>query len=137
MFTQSFTRQLSFVLSGALIFMLCATPNTFAKSKEEKAAELAARVKADIAKFGTGPDARIIVKLRDKTKVAGFVSQIGEDSFVITDLKNGATTTVPYPNVTQAKGKNLSTGAIIAISVGIAVGATLLVLILLAYAYGD
>lgn len=134
MFTQKYVRQLSLVLSGALLFMLCATPNTFASSKEEKAAELAARVKADIAKLGTGPDARIAVKLRDKTKVAGFISQIGADSFVITDLKNGATTTVPYPSVTQAKGKNLSTGATIAIAVGIAVGVTLLVIILIAYA---
>lgn len=116
--------------------VLCAPPNTLANSKEEKAAELAARVKADIAKLGTGPDARIFVKLRDKTKVAGFVSQIGEDSFVITDLKNGATTTVPYPAVTQAKGKNLSTGATIAIAVGIAVGVFFLIL-WLAYVIGE
>ena len=134
MSTQPIARRISVLLSGAMLFALCAAPNTFAKSKEEKAAALAARVKADIAKFGAGPDARIVVKLRDKTKVAGFVSQIGEDSFVITDLKTGAATTVPYPCVVQAKGKHLSTGATIAIAVGIAVGVTLLVIILLAYA---
>ncbi|MDX2034531.1 MAG: hypothetical protein SF339_27905 [Blastocatellia bacterium] len=128
---------LSFALMGALIFTLTLTPPAYAETKAEKEAAFVAKVKADIAKIGIGRDARIAVKLRDKTKLSGYVSQVGDESFVITDLKTGASTEVPYPNVTQARGKNLSTGAIIAISVGVAVGVTILVLYLIAVAYGD
>ena len=70
--------------------------------------------------------------MRDKTKLSGYISQANADSFVITDAKTGASTEVPYSNVTQAKGKNLSTGATIAITAAIAVGVTLLVLFLIA-----
>ncbi|MEK7830692.1 MAG: hypothetical protein AAB401_06365, partial [Acidobacteriota bacterium] len=108
-----------------------------AKSKEEKAAEFTSKVKTGIAKLGVGPEARIEVKLRDKTKLKGYVSQINGDSFVIADAKTGATTEVPYPNVTSVTGKNLSTGAKIAIGIGIGVGVTFLVLYLIYLAYGD
>ncbi|MBP6822179.1 MAG: hypothetical protein KA368_11595 [Acidobacteria bacterium] len=129
-----FKRNLTLMLIGALIFSLSVAPMTLAKSKEEKAAEFTSKVKTGIAKLGVGPEARVEVKLRDKTKLRGYISQINDGSFVIADAKTGATTEVTYPNVTSVTGKNLSTGAIIAISVAIAVGATLLVLIALAYA---
>jgi hypothetical protein len=120
------------ILVSALLISLVALPS-FAKTKEEKAAEFAAKVKTEIAKLGTGPEARIEVKLRDKTKLKGYVSKVGENSFAITDPKTGAETDVPYPNVTQAKGNNLHPGAIIAISVGI----TVAVIFIIAYALSD
>jgi len=130
-----FKKSLSLALAGALIFTLVGAAPVSAKSKAEKEAERAAKVKAGIAKLGVGKEARIAVKLRDKTRVSGYISQAGEDSFVITDLKTGATTDVAYTDVTQAKGQNLSTGATIAIAVAVAVGVTLLVLYLVARAY--
>jgi len=91
----------------------------------------------NLAKLGASKDTKISVKLRNKTKLKGYISAIEEDAFVIADSKTGAETRVAYGDVTQAKGNNLSTGAIIAISAGIAVGATLLVLYILARAYSD
>jgi hypothetical protein len=132
-----FKKSLSLALAGVMIFTLAVAPQASAETKAEKEAAFAAKVKSEIAKLGVGKQARVAVKLRDKTKLSGYVSQAGEDSFVITDAKTGANTEVPYPSVMQAKGKNLSTGAIIAISVGVAVGVTLLVLYLLAVAYAD
>jgi hypothetical protein len=99
-----------------------------ARTKEEKEAALAVKVKAGVAKLGAGKDAAISVKLRNKTKLKGYVSRIEEEAFVITDVKTGAETRVAYGDVTQAKGNNLSTGAIIAIAVGVTVGVTLLVI---------
>ncbi len=58
--------------------------------------------------------------MRDKTKLEGYVSAVGDDSFVVTDIKTGVATTVAYPQVKKVKGNNLSTGAKIAIGVGIA-----------------
>jgi hypothetical protein len=103
------------VIASFLSFV--GVPSLAAKTKEEKTAELAAKVKTEIAKLGTGPDARIEVKLRDKTKLKGYVSKVGEESFVITDPNSGAEINVPYPSVTKAKGANMSTGATIAIVV--------------------
>jgi uncharacterized membrane protein YdfJ with MMPL/SSD domain len=102
------------ILVSALLISLVTLPS-FAKTKEEKAAELTAKVKREIVKLGTGPDARIEVKLRDKTKLKGYISQVGENSFAITDPTTGAETNVSYPNVTKATGANMSTGAKIAI----------------------
>ena len=132
-----FKKNLSLFLIGSLLLSLFAAPPALAKSKEEKAVALAAKVKAGVSKLGSGKDAKISVKLRNKTKLKGFISAIEEDAFVIADSKTGAETRVAYGDVTQAKGNNLSTGAIIAISAGIAVGATLLVLYILARAYSD
>ncbi len=130
-------RGLIYVLMSALILAPVLAPPTYAKSRAEKEAAHAAKVKAEIEKLGEGRDARIAVKLRDKTKLAGYVSRIGENAFVIADLKTGTETEVPYPNVTAVKGKNLSTGAIVAISAGIAVGVTFLVLYLVWALSGD
>ena len=127
-----FKQSLSLTLISSLLFMLIGVPTVTAKSKTEKEAARAAEVKAGVAKLGVGPEAQIAVKLRDKTKLSGYINQAKADSFVITDPKTGASTEVPYPNVTQAKGKNLSTGATIAITAAIAVGVTLLVLYLVA-----
>jgi hypothetical protein len=130
-----FNKTLSLALIGSLILSAAFSPSVLARSKSEKEAAFAAKVKAGIAKLGTGPDARLTVKLRDKTKLTGYVSQIGEDSFVIADAKTGAATEVPYPNVIQVKGNNLSVGAAIAIGVAVA-GATLLILFLIAKSNG-
>lgn len=75
-------------------------------------------MKASIAKLGVGEDVRITVKLKDKTKLSGYLSQVKDDSFVVNDLKTGAPTTVAYAQVTKVQGHNLSSGAKIAIVVG-------------------
>ena len=131
-----FKRSLTLMLIGALVISMSAAPMTLAKTKEEKAAEFTSKVKTGITKLGVGPDARIEVKLRDKTKLKGYVSQISEESFVVVDAKTGATTEVPYTNVASITGKNLSTGAKIAIGIAIGVGATFLVLYLIYLAVG-
>src|SRR5688572_26353438 len=113
-----FTKVLSVALVGFLLGVAGPTL-AYAGSKEEKATRFAEKVKAGISKLGTGPDARIEVKLRDKTKLKGYISQAGEDSFVVVDEKTGATSTVTYPQVKQVKGNNLSTAAEIALGVGI------------------
>ena len=93
--------------------------SAFAATKEEKAARFAAKVKANITKLGTGKDARVAVKLMDKTKLKGYVSEIKENSFVVIEDTTGAATEVLYPNAKQVKGNNLSDGVKIAIGVGI------------------
>jgi len=123
-----FKKNLSLALAGSLFFMQLGAQSVSAKSKAEKETVFAAKVKASVAKLGVGKEARITVKLRDKTRVSGYISQADEDSFVITDIKTGATTEVTYNDVTQAKGHNFSTGVTIALAVTVAVLVTLLVI---------
>ncbi len=114
-----FKRLISLLLV-ALLFNLAVVRTTYAATEAEKNVRFAEKVKANISKLGTGSATRIKVKLRDKTKLEGYISAADEKTFTITNLKTGAATTVDYPQVKSAKGNNLSTGAKIAIGVGIA-----------------
>ena len=113
-----FRKALSLVLVGFL-FGVAGLRLAYAGAKEEKETRFAEKVKEGISKLGTGVEARVEVKLRNKTKLKGYVSKVSEDSFVIVDEKTGTTSTVSYAQVKQVKGKNLSTAAEIAIGVGV------------------
>jgi hypothetical protein len=108
-------RLISLVISNALVLFLC-VGSSEAISNKEKEAKLAADVKSQITKLGIGSAARIEIKLRDKTKLKGYVQEIAEDHFVVIDDGTGAATKIAYPQVKQVKGNNLSTGAKIAIT---------------------
>lgn len=131
-----FKKIVATLLTGLLMQTLCLRTAS-AASKEEKQAQRVEKVRSGILKLGVGTDARVSVKLRDKVKLAGYISSANDDSFVITSVKTGAATTVAYPDVTQVKGNNLSTGASIAIGIAIGVGGTLLLLLLYAITHED
>src|SRR5438270_12210317 len=95
----------------------------------EKEARFAEKVKAGVAKLGTGKDALVKVKLRDGTKLFGYVREANDNSFVVVDGKTGEATTVLYPQVKQAKGNNLSGSAWFAIGVGVIVAVVVVVLV--------
>lgn len=109
---------ISIVVSNVLVLFLCSASVT-AGSNEGKAARHAEKVKAAITKLGTGPAARVEIKLRDKTKLNGYVTEISDEYFVVANDKTGTPTVVAYPQVKQVKGNNLSTGAKIAIGIGV------------------
>lgn len=117
------------VVLVALLLNFTTPSRAFAATSPGKEARFTEKVKTEIAKLGTGPDARVEVKLRDKTKLKGHISEIGDESFAVVDLKTGSATTVFYSHVKQVKGNNLSTGAAIAIGIGIGIG----IVFLLAY----
>jgi hypothetical protein len=121
------------VILSALLLQAAAVP-AFAATGAEKEAKRAEKVRAQLARLGTGADARIKLVLRDKTKLEGFISEAGADTFAVTD-RAGKTTAVEYGQVSKAQGNNLSTGAKIAIGIGVGAGVTLLIfLIWLAHA---
>jgi len=95
-------------------------PNQTSDSKN------AAKVKAEVQKRGIGKQSRLKVTLRDQTEVKGYVSQIGDASFQITNPKTQDVTTIAYADVKKVRRPGLSR------SVGIAIGIGIAVLILLA-----
>ena len=70
-----------FVVNLAMI------PFVFASDNAEKEAKFAEKVKAEISKIGSGSDAKVRVKLKDGTKLEGYVSEIKADSFTVVDKK--------------------------------------------------
>ena len=103
----------------ALVVNLGGVRLAYADSKEEKQARFAEKIKANVLKLGTGESTRVKVKLRDQAKLEGFISDAGAESFTVTNRKTGMTATVAYSQVKSVQGNNLSTGAKIAIGVGI------------------
>jgi hypothetical protein len=108
---------IALAVSTALLCAMCATPAAAGPAEDEQA-RLAAKVKSAVAKLGTGPDARIEVKLRDKTKLKGYIREANAENFVLVDDKTGASTQITYPQVKQAKGRNrLSGDKILAVAI--------------------
>jgi hypothetical protein len=69
------------------------------------------KIKENIRKLGTGPEARVEVKLQDNRKLKGYIREAGENNFVVVDEKTGAASTVDYAQVKQVKGSNRLTAA--------------------------
>ena len=112
-----------------------ASAGEISTKEAQRRAALEAKVKDGIAKLGVGRDARIKVHLRDKTKVAGYVSRAGDADFTVTDLDTGRATEVAYGDVTKVKGNNLHTGWKIAIGAGVLL--TILLILVWTEAIGD
>ncbi len=113
-------------------FAIPATGQTVPTKQEEKTA----KVKEKIRKLGLGERVKLKVKLYDKTKHEGYVKEVSDNDFVVTD-KTGNPHTIKYSDVDSVSGRNLSTGAKIAIGVGIGVGATILALVLIFASLND
>ena len=126
-----FKKLMTIALAILLVQVTCASTAVMASTRAEKDAQLADKIKTGIAKLGTGRQALVKVKLRDGTKLAGYISEANENSFVIVDAKTGISTTVGYPSVTQVKGNNLSSGVWLAIGIGALIGIGLLMAVAL------
>lgn len=86
------------------------------------------KLKTGIRKLGLGSDARIKVRLKDNTEISGYISEAGEDSFVVIDA-TGTSNIVAYPQVARAKGNNLSSKEKLAITL-VAVGVIAVLLLI-------
>lgn len=116
-------RILSFVLCVLLLHVFCQTSLALDGAFEQsRKALLTTQVKAGIADLGAGTSTRVRVKLYDNTNYNGYITEVGEDYFVVADAKTGATAPIKYREVKGIKGNNLSTGAKIGIGVAIAAG---------------
>ncbi len=124
-----YKKALSLMLVSFLIQMICIAPvSAFAPTNTET--ERVARMKERIGAAQLEKK-RVVITPRDGTKLNGRISEVKEDSFVVSDEKTGATTEIRYEDATQvkAKGSGLSTGTKVLIGVGIAAAVVVLVLV--------
>jgi hypothetical protein len=103
-------------------------PTADAKPSGTKEARQMDKLKTGIRKLGIGSDARIKVRLKDKTEISGYISEVDDDSFVVIDA-TGKSNIVAYPQVAQAKGNNLSSKEKLAITL-VAVGVIAVLLLI-------
>jgi hypothetical protein len=88
-----------------------------------------AKVKAEVTKRGVGKQSRVRVSLRDGTEVNGYISEVDDSSFALTDQKSGKVTTISYEDVSKIKRQGLSkpvkiliiSGVLVCAWIGIAV----------------
>ena len=88
----------------------------------EKEIQSGEKVKAALLQLGMGQASVVNVTLRDKTKITGYLSNIGDNSLVVRDLRSDKDTTVAYPDVAQVKANNLSTRTKVIITAAIIAG---------------
>ncbi len=118
-------------LSVALLGLMLLFTNLQLVNAQMSASNNAAdveKIKANVTKRGTGEKARVKVKMLNGTKMKGFISQAGADSFTLSDSKTKETSTLAYSDVAQVKGTGLSTTSKILISVGVGVAITAVVI---------
>jgi hypothetical protein len=107
-----------------------------AATKEEKEAKQAAKIKQSVAKMGIGEKAVIRVELKGKEKsIKGYVSEVGEESFSVTNPKDKDITQVAYREVVPVGGKGFPTAAKVGIIAGCGLG--LVLIVMLASGVGD
>jgi hypothetical protein len=91
-------------------------------------AQPAEKIKAEVDRRGTGEKSRVKVRLRDKTEVKGYISQIDASTFQVTEEKTGRVMTLAYADVEKVGGRGMSrnTKTVIFIGVGIAAAGIIL-----------
>jgi hypothetical protein len=97
---------------------------TFGQTTVDDRAE---KARQTVAKIGTGSKAKVEVKLRDSTKLKGYIGSADADSFTLVDEKSGASRDILFTDVDRVKKRGgLSSGALIGI-VAAAAGAAVLI----------
>ena len=96
-----YKRILPAALAALLVNLVCYAP--VAAASQAKEIETTAKVKAAVFKIGADSGTPVKVKLRDGTKLKGYISEAGEEGFVIVDSETGSPTRLTYLQVTQVK----------------------------------
>lgn len=94
-------RLLAIMLTGMLLTMAVGFRSVSAQSGQDD--PRAAKVRGDVLKLGVGEKARVEVKLRDNSKLKGYVGEAREDSFTVVDSKNGSNQRFAYMDVEKVK----------------------------------
>ncbi len=103
-------RLLTIVLCGLLLETMLAADAWALQPAGPLLSKQAVRVKGAVERVGTGTDALVAVRLRDKSVVSGWVSGVGPDSFQVVDPHTGTQATVRFLEVSRLAGTNLVSG---------------------------
>ena len=99
-----FPKALSLALIALLVLMSASTGRAQSRPRDDSPAS--ERMRAKIAKLGTGKRARAEITLKDDRKLKGYIGEISENSFTLVDPKRGTVTNITYDEVSQVKNRN-------------------------------
>jgi Flp pilus assembly protein TadB len=103
------SKTFNLALSAILLFTALGIQPVHAQTATDARTE---KARARVHQVGVGRDARVEIKLRDHTKLKGYVGAAAEDSFTLIDAKTSAPRTILYADVEQLKkpgGSGIST----------------------------
>ena len=117
-------------LSLTLIYLLVFTAApVLARAKQGAQADSVEQIKMKLERIGLGEKARATVRLKNGTKLKGFIYQMGANDFVLKDKKTLAPTQILYSDVERVESnKGHSRAKWIGIGAAIGVGAFLAIL---------
>ncbi len=130
-----FRKFISLVLVVSILVAACGASAAQQKATAAGVQEKVEKIRRKVYARGTGERARVTVKLRDGTKIKGYVREATGDHFTVlrTDEQTGAPVRVSYGDVSElkARGKGMSTTSKVLIGTGAAVAVTVGVVALL------
>lgn len=98
----------SILIVGALFFASGQVP-ALARTQEEELAIQTAKIRNGIARLGVGEEARVRIKLLDKSVLIGFVGRVKEDEFELVSPETELRRTIGYTEIEQLSGQNSET----------------------------
>jgi len=117
-------------LSLTLIYLLVFTAApVLARSRPRPQADSVEQIKMKLERIGIGEKARATVRLKNGTKLKGYIFQMGANDFILKDKKTLAPTQILYNDVERVESnKGHSKAKWIGIGAAIGVGAFLAIL---------
>jgi len=116
-------RTVSWLLSALLL--LAPAAQTFgAGQKAAKQMPPIEKIRIQVAKLGVGEKAKATITTKDGAKIKGYISQAGDDDFVMRDRMTSSPTTVRYADVAKVesnRGHSVAMIVLIAIGAGTAI----------------
>jgi hypothetical protein len=98
-----------FLLAGLMVVGASET-RALAQGKFEAYQAQSIKVKEAVARLGTGGAAQIRVTLLDRSFRSGYVSEVGDHSFIVTNPANETKVEIGYNEVARLRADNTITG---------------------------
>jgi hypothetical protein len=114
-------------LALVLLLMTTSANPCAAQSRHQNEPLAAEKVRAKVAKLGTGKRSRAEVTLKDDRRLKGYIGEISENGFTLVDPKRGAVSAVAYDQVRRFKSTSHG-GRDLALVLGGTAGLIILVL---------
>ncbi len=95
-----FRRTFAMMLAGFVLVTAFGLQRAGAQSTGDQATE---QIRTKVQKIGVGTNAKVEVKLRDNTKLRGYISESNQDSFTVFDKASGSSKTVSYADASSVK----------------------------------
>ena len=116
------------ILIAAVVLVATLSPSAIVAQSRTQTPTVE-EVKSKVARLGVGAKAKATIRLKNGTKVKGYIAQTDEEEFVMRDRKTDAPTTIRYADVLKVEeNRGHSTARNVAIGVAAGVGAVLAVI---------